>query len=73
MFKACFHRDLLLMKRHSFTYKTRRAPEMTAVKHSLLYATKISLTCCAMLERNFITEFPPFEHHSGPSFLQGTR
>lgn len=25
MFKACAHRELILMKRHSFTYKTRCA------------------------------------------------
>jgi hypothetical protein len=49
MFMACFHRDWLLMKRHSFTYKTRRAPEMTAVKPSLLYATKVGWICSAML------------------------
>lgn len=40
MFMACFHRDWLLMKRHSFTYKTRRAPKMTAMIFPLLYATK---------------------------------
>ena len=34
MFKACAHRELVLMKRHSFTYKTRcarravRVPEL---------------------------------------------
>ena len=25
MFEACAHRELILMKRHSFTYKTRCA------------------------------------------------
>ena len=30
MFKACAHRELILMKRHSFTYKTRCAAGLCA-------------------------------------------
>ena len=32
MFKACAHRELILMKRHSFTYKTRCACRICASK-----------------------------------------
>ena len=32
MFKACAHRELILMKRHSFTYKTRCTRRVTRLK-----------------------------------------
>lgn len=40
MFKACAHRELILMKRHSFTYKTRCARRIC-----ILGAMAISLAC----------------------------
>ena len=48
MFKACAHREVILMKRHSFTYKTRSVchPEPDRNSYAVLTPRYDMSICC---------------------------